>query len=775
MKRNIILWALCSIFTLAAFSACEETTPAPVEPIFPTAVLNETIAAGESVNVEFTPNVDWEISLSGEGSGNYFWIDDAGINVTKLNGKAQESSVVITVVFSEDEEFDTNRVCDVILKMGEDSKTIATITRLALGRTFDLSVAVADETGFTEGYEKAESINLVTFEDVLDYTVPVRVVSNYAWNLALPSWLVATELDGESNVSGGEAGTTDFLLTAVLSEDVINGTEGILKFVDTVNTEAVEEITATLPSVLDRVEYTLTTTFSFNPKGDVMGAGGSYVEGVPAVFELVSTPETSVKVVEWNDEDKYYDIKFAEWATVTSTLYPDFTENDILARYNVEIAVTENTASSERFADVFVIPASKADVAFDDWFDPNTGNLKSEFEAYIIGRISQTGIDKDFITLSEDPMDVESFYEASLTKYTEQQWWSGRLGTTNIYELVYSNEYSDAVLVFDSPVASYEVYDYDFQLVSEADLDSFWLGINVYASDLKGRVSMDPESFDNVNAEFPESFIVLYDENDKVLAGISCRFTSQSSAGEGSFTVVSGSAEITTMDESSEIYQFLASEYSISEVYQLTTGDKNITLNTTLDFWSFAALDPATMQDLSYDDCPITLEPANPSIYCMMNGLTEKTEVIFIFKGQYSVNLAAIYFIYDPAAAGASAPFSFQYPDMVSGATLEKYTGETEGLLSEHWGLTADNIYALTYTSAYPSMAMINVPAMPAFDAAWGNESGSSSYWLTYEQQGDNVILVNMTETGKTDYFVFRNADGYTCNAILICTYEPAN
>ena len=127
----------------------------------------------------------------------------------------------------------------------------------------------------------------------------------------------------------------------------------------------------------------------------------------------------------------------------------------------------------------------------------------------------------------------------------------------------------------------------------------------------------------------------------------------------------------------------------------------------------------------------------------------------------------AIYVTYDPSAAVAEeVPFSFVYPDNVSGASLRPYDGD-ESILDEFQGVKLSDIYVLEYTYPEPSMAMLNVPGEPELGAAWNNFDSDPDYWLTYEKMSDSQIYVNMTENGKEDCFVWK--DGYFFKYILVC------
>ena len=199
MKTNIIRYAFSLLAVLAAVASCDQKQPEEnkgnetVEPVFPSSVVNETVAAGESVTLSFDANLSWEVEISGEGKGNMFWLDDEGMKATSISREATGPQVV-TVVFSEDEEFDKNRVCDVTLSMGGQSKKIATYTRPSLNRTFEVYEGIVDEFGFkkTSGAydyteEQVQSAELITFVGATTYELPLKVVTNYAWRMVLPS------------------------------------------------------------------------------------------------------------------------------------------------------------------------------------------------------------------------------------------------------------------------------------------------------------------------------------------------------------------------------------------------------------------------------------------------------------------------------------------------------------------------------------------------------------------------------------------------------------
>ena len=123
----------------ASCSDSDKEIKAP-SPNFPEAV-SPTIGAGETFTIEIDPNQDWEASVP-TATAAWFWIEDGTQKVWTLRGGAGPARIVIAA--AELEEFDDNRVCEVTLTMGGQSKVIATITRGTLDRGFTLRTCQLD-------------------------------------------------------------------------------------------------------------------------------------------------------------------------------------------------------------------------------------------------------------------------------------------------------------------------------------------------------------------------------------------------------------------------------------------------------------------------------------------------------------------------------------------------------------------------------------------------------------------------------------------------------
>ena len=133
---------ITAAMVLSLFFSCQEKendTPPVVEPIFPELVTDNQVAPGQELEFEFTPNMDWEISLS-EGSFEYFkLLEDNGRQREKLSGKASDSPITIKIWVNPLEEFDTNRSCTLTMTMGGESKVVAEYMRPAKARVISSS------------------------------------------------------------------------------------------------------------------------------------------------------------------------------------------------------------------------------------------------------------------------------------------------------------------------------------------------------------------------------------------------------------------------------------------------------------------------------------------------------------------------------------------------------------------------------------------------------------------------------------------------------------
>ena len=199
-----------------------------------------------------------------------------------------------------------------------------------------------------------------------------------------------------------------------------------------------------------------------------------------------------------------------------------------------------------------------------------------------------------------------------------------------------------------------------------------------------------------------------------------------------------------------------------------------IVLDSAYEVYNGHKLDPATLEELSGG--VVSMEPMSQNIVMYSGGATSRQEALYVLLAEGDVPFAAVHYIFDPFANIEVEPaFTFVYPDKVKGAQLNRYSGsDLTTYLEEFYGVEPHNVYELVYTAASPTRANINVPSQPAFNAAWGNESGSKDYWLTYTKVKAKEIVVKMSQPDMKDHFVFKTSDGMFSH-VLICTYKPVN
>lgn len=543
MKTN--LWKIAAILGLgvAAMTSCNPTEKEPevVDPVFPKEVTEANVEAGQSVEVSFTANLDWELSIPASEQNKY-WLDDAGIPASKVSGKAGDQ--VVSVVFSNDEYYDANAVCEVTLAMGGQSMVIARFTRLAINRTLEVYVAEASEWNFktTYGTEKATALELTTFEGIATYTLPVKVVANYDWSLALPEWC-AGSIDEAETLSGKAGQAVEVLLTGVLTESVMDGAEGVAKFIDaTDNTKSIE-LPLTLPAFGERLEWVEPSTMEFEYTGSSM----------PAIAYVLAPKGFVVRALAWNGE---WHTAFADWVTIETEESED--PEALLQNTAVIFNIAANDGE-ERAADLFVFPASMANVAAGDICDsedPNCGILP-EYAKYHVGRFTQAGVPMPFIV----PQYPSSMLEAEGVFFTNL----GPDDADNImkYDIVdaesyhkvtYTGEwsYESADFFINKPYASFKIYkddDYPFGLfatqVPEDQLENYWLEVWANPDKTLGRFNMRYTPATPIHAA-----VVYFDENGGKVAAVLVEYNpSAGGSSEGvAFTVASGSAEVSSLE-----------------------------------------------------------------------------------------------------------------------------------------------------------------------------------------------------------------------------------
>lgn len=745
-------------------------TQETLKPVFPENKVVKTLSAGESTDIEFEANQDWTLKVQGEGAGNYFGIIDEGIMETSVSGKAGHQTV--TVGFSADEDFDVDRVCAVVLEMGGESREIALLTKMRGNRKLDIYVALIDDYGYKtsgDGYVYGEvsvpSLTLSTFVGKADYTLPIKVVSNFKWLLNTNSQFVNASVN-EANADGEE---TEVLLTLTTDESLAAGATIDIKFLASEEEGAAAyPYQLTIPAFGQRMEIDNQSTLHFNKEGQHLMPTGSFADQ-PGICYVLGPKGSAIKALEWNAEKGWYETSFASWV---HTELPFDEEKGYLQQATAQITVDANDGA-ERYADLIVLPVSLASLTVDNLLNSEGDAIKDEYKQYVIDtRLVQDGSKPDFVSFDTNALEP---YFATLEP--GESWMQSQFQTSSVYTLTYSDEKSECVLQFLDGVSYYEIYDFDGNRLSESAMETFWLEVNLYQANTRGRVYMYPNAYQPSGTEDPESYIVLNDAEGNALAAIQCKYVKNSGGEEGGmFSINKGNGTITPIT-SGDYFEGICGNFSVEEVYDITVSGRTTIIKSSVPVSGYNIYN---MEFSKINDGSLSLEGYSSDefyVYVDQN-ITEKTSWIVVLKGVNTKNFGAFIFTYDPETTIGSGPFSFAYPDMVINAKLSRCTGEhLAAVKSDFYGVSEDVVYELKYTGE-PAMALLNVPGNPQGDASWGNYDDVTGgpidgYWLTHEMQGSNQMYVNMGETGKVDYFVWiDNPASWQVIAVLVCTAE---
>ena len=629
------------------FASCETENTLPSDntvPVFPEDVVTKNVAAGEDIPLTISPNMRWTASLSGEGAGSRFWIDDDGVKVSQISGRAGEHTVIVK--FSDVDEFETLS-CDLNLTMGDQTRKIATYTRNAGNRAFNLYAAEADETTFkmqeksyVYGTSAVKEVALATFPETCTYTLPVKIESNFAWRLAHPDWV---SVDGAAQ---GEAGETELLLSAVLFSEESAGAEGVLKFYDASSLEVQAEVKLSLPSFNDRMEFTI-NSLTFSKEAQALMPSGSFSEDpMPIIAYLLATEGAQIKALACSETG--HDKEFADWVTVTPGFDPSA---GLLQSYPVELTVPVNEGP-ERFADLFAFPEALANVTAQQICDPEDPTcIKEEYRKYHMGVLTQQGIIPPYISpisTEELMLEVGTYYTIMEAAAEENvlQWDFAE--SPSYHRFIYTTPYSHEEATFEctKPFAKCVLYmdsDYPAGLFAEpvAEGQECWLEFVAMEDNKKGRFNIV-----SVPSESVQTAAVFYDEADAILGAVLIRYDAASSGVEEfMLSMEAGEAELIKRTEESDIYAAFASEYSVTDVYELTTSADALLLASSEAVASYMVNQPVP-PFAQMTSSPFGIELIESKIMISNADVAESTDAVIVLKDENLLNRAVIYYHY---------------------------------------------------------------------------------------------------------------------------------
>ncbi len=503
-KNNISGFFAALVMGSALFAAsCEKPSEETPVPEFPQ-LIEKTVAPGESVTIPVQANLDWEISVPENGL-QWFWIQDGAFQLYRLSGKAGEAEVVIGV--SATEEFDNDRVCEVTMKMGGESKVIARLVRTSKEKHLTVYAAVVEdgevqfnETGDSYLYETEEAESVDMIWTGTEFRLPIKVESNYNWSIKTPEW-------ARVDVPSDGVGEKSLIVYGVPSAYPLDAASGKLQFMS--GDKVVKEYVVNIPGCKDIFSYKMDmsiTELEFNYQGQVKVATG-FIDGPASGY--VSGAD-GIRVIALSRSESGFSTDAPSWLEVNVAEY-DRTEGAyVLQQRNFTVSAELNEGDNRHAALLFLPPTLT--VAASDLFDGT--EIKEEYKQYSVP-VTQLSSDQEFISMLANPSDMAAGGATFAVSENEDLY--NRFGQTRYaYELVYTNQYArdNARMIFTSAVTSYKVFD-------ENDFLSMTLD-----EDMKGGV------VDMVSETAKTGHVVLYGATDNVLAVIECRFDPEEIIGE---------------------------------------------------------------------------------------------------------------------------------------------------------------------------------------------------------------------------------------------------
>lgn len=763
MKRLMTICAYALSALLLALSCDKE--PVNVEPSFPGTYREKTVVGGETVDFSFSANMDWTLSVEGSGAGSFFGILDNGMLEISVSGQAGEQKV--SVFFTEDKDFDNDRVCSVVLKMGGKSKEIGKLIRLASNRSLAVFQAVAEEDGYKkegDSYvyesESSSSLDFATVHGEANYILPVKLESNFPWIMNIDSdFITADKVESQG-------GSEEILFTLRPDASFATAQKVTVNLLTSSDANAKKyHFSLNVPALAERMECDLKEEYTFNEKGQLILVGGA--QDLPAVGYILCAEGAKILALEWN-EIGYYELEPAAWIHSSIEL-PSGSEGYMTNRM-VKITVDENKGN-ERKAAILVLPAAYAALTPEAVCTDDGSAVKEEYLPYLASQLTQEGVVLPFFTVDESGA-FENFKYSLEQDPSDYSWASAEFETMNVFKLTYSDQYSECHLILDKAFASYEIQDYDGNKVG----DDWWLEFNPYGNNKKGAVFMTPGKI--AEGAKAVSFIIFKDADGSNLAVLVCEYNESAGSGEDTskyiFSLTQGTGAVKKLAAGDEDYDNFSMNFSTTEIYDVTVSSRTnlLDLVSTMEFWNINAMDDQYMAvDLAnYEDFWVDPMSANQIKIRVPDTVTAKKHFYLLFMGENEKIIGIVRFTFDPDFTGGgsvSAPISFAYPDMVKNATLGAPGEDTFRIVKGEFGntLSKDIVYELKYTGE-AQMALLNVPSDPG--AAWSNYPESADYWLTREMQGNNQMTVYMTEAGKIDFFAWMS-NGFP-TLILVCT-----
>lgn len=501
MKTNNIFKTFVAVAAslLICAVACDEPNPLETTtPEFPDLVENYNVAPGDTLELSFTPNMDWEVTVP-EDTMDFFWLIDESFQYSKISGKASEEAVTVKIGVSAKVDF-VNRTTTVKLTMGGETHIIAKYMRPAAGKSVQLYVCQVDENGawvFEEGgnyaYSENEPDTLKLVYTGSDFRIPVKVVSNLEYEMELPSW-------ARADIPEVKTGVTTFNIYGIPTKYPLD--DKCEKLILKNGGEIVKEYVIMIPGCRNIIRYgvDMVSELNFSSDGKYLSAI-DFMEG-PVKAWIEGAADATVVAVEMVDDK--YDVTAAtapSWLKITVGKYSNSITADVLQKRDVEISV-KTLAEGERAAVLFFLASPVKDLS--TLFDADAVSVKEEYVSSVVYVTQKvygylTLLNENDFMLAKGTL-VESEDASLYTKFGNVEY---------AYEMTYKDQWASdkGQLLFKEKYASYKI----FNKLGVEVTENLFLAFN----EDRNCVEMGGEIRD-------EGYVVFYDVDDNAVAVVKC-------------------------------------------------------------------------------------------------------------------------------------------------------------------------------------------------------------------------------------------------------------
>ena len=603
-----VLGCAVAAFALLGVACTQEPEEKLPTPNFP-AVVNAEVTAGEVYTLAIEPNQAWTISIPEEST--YFTILDNENEVYSISG--EQGSFEIKIKVAEFSDFNSDQVCDVTMKMGQSTQTIATLTVGKLTRSIEIYEVKLEDNEWLYGSETQfeyvseqvgeQGITLNWGENGLTmFTHRVKIVSNFTWKVdGTPEWI--------QPISNNTENITELWIKGNGAYYPAQNSTATLSFLDA-NDESVGAIATlkvSIPAVNTVFSYNdFDESYQFNHKGEIYSAlSSSYYEGNAEGSVTSTNDEMLVYTLSFEPagfaEGAYFPtINDHDWVNCAIAAWDD-KNSDLIQKRDISIGVKTND-DTDREAMIIIVPKAVATAKFEDVNEPyemiemaeggmgSSGKLVAEYEQYLVTAIKQSANPGPISLSNPDVVTTVKMIKVA-TKGDSDIAYDYSMAQHG-YELLYTskNDSDDATFIFDGTYTSVEYTYFDNEsgnLKKMSDNDS-WIKVVPYGTAGGFRITMKPTATTNKHYK-SESYYngaywsyIAFKNGDEVVAAISALYNEgyvlNSEGGSANTDISFSSPQYATDIDGSKlekltsgtIYNTVVSNYGEIPVWQLT-------------------------------------------------------------------------------------------------------------------------------------------------------------------------------------------------------------